>query len=173
MGRFINMNYLNFYDSPLGEIIIASDGRFLTGLWFSGQKYEMAGLNDYKVQDLDIFKEVKVWLDEYFSGSFPGFVPSIKSRGTSFQQDVWKELLSIDVGETKTYGDIAKNLAKKRTSGKMSARAVGSAVGKNKISLIIPCHRVVGFDGRITGYAGGVDRKIWLLDHESSMKLSR
>lgn len=122
---------------------------------------------------MDIFKEVKLWLDEYFSGGFPGFTPDIKLNGTKFQQDAWNELLTIGVGEVKTYGDIAKQIAKKRASGKMSPRAVGSAIGRNKISLIIPCHRVVGFDGRVTGYAGGVDRKIWLLNHESSMKLAR
>jgi len=147
------------YPSPLGEIILASSNGILRGLWFSDQKYACAGLTSYRSVPLsdEAFCDVSAWLDDYFEGSrIPPLFP-FEPLGTAFQKRVWAELMSIPYGQTSSYGAIASTL------GCKSARAVGSAIGKNPISVVIPCHRVVGSSGKLTGYAGGLDRKKKLL----------
>lgn len=161
------MQYTSRYDSPLGGILIASDGEALTGLWFDGQKYFADTLDDeHEIKELSIFNEARRWLDIYFSGKAPDFTPPLRMTGSEFRRAVWEMLLSIPYGKMVTYGEIAGRVAKKMGAGGMSARAVGGAVGHNAISLIIPCHRVAGANGKMTGYAGGIDKKIWLLEHE-------
>ena len=162
------MDCITCYPSPLGEIILASDGEALTGLWFAGQKYEGATLApEHAEKDLPVFAQTRHWLDIYFDGKAPDFTPPLRLRGTDFRQTVWEFLLTIPFGKTVTYGEIAAQIAQK-TGGSVSARAVGGAVGHNPISLIVPCHRVVGADGSLTGYAGGVERKEKLLKLEKN-----
>ena len=162
------MDYTHHYVSPLGGITLASDGEYLTGLWFDGQKYFADTLHaQHEEKDLDVFRRTDKWLDIYFSGKEPDFTPPLRMKGTEFRQEVWQILLTIPFGKTMTYGAIAKILADRRGSDAMSAQAVGGAVGHNPISLIIPCHRVVGTNGALTGYAGGLEKKAWLLDMES------
>ncbi len=153
--------------SPLGPITLASDDEALTGLWFQGQKHypDLAG---WQEADLPVFDQARTWLDAYFDRKAPGFPPPLRPGGTAFQKEVWAILSAIPYGTTRTYADVAQELARRRGLPRMSARAVGSAVGKNPISLIIPCHRVVGKSGRLTGYAGGLDRKRALLALEGS-----
>ncbi len=161
------MDYTHHYHSPLGDITMASDGKALTGLWFDGQKYFADTLSDvYSERDLSIFDEADHWLDLYFSGINPGFIPALNMRTTKFRKAVWEVLLTIPYGETITYGQIAERIANQRNIYRMSAQAVGGAVAHNAISLIIPCHRVVGADGHLTGYAGGIDKKMQLLQME-------
>ncbi len=158
------MDYTYHYTSPLGKITLASDGTHLIGLWFDGQKYFADTLpTSYQVKWVPIFKQAVHWLDMYFSGKVPPFTPPLKTRATPFREEVWELLRQIPYGQTRTYGQIAAQLAKHRGLTKMSAQAVGGAVGHNPISLIIPCHRVVGAGGNLTGYAGGIDKKINLL----------
>ena len=165
------MDYVHHYVSPLGTMTLASDGQSLIGLWFDGQKHFACNLEeDAEEKDLPVFEETVRWLDIYFGGNAPGFVPSLAPRGTPFQKEVWDILLTIPYGKTMTYGDIAQILGKRRDFAKMSAQAVGGAVGHNPISLIIPCHRVVGANGKLTGYAGGLDRKAKLLSLERQGK---
>ncbi|MDE7340328.1 MAG: methylated-DNA--[protein]-cysteine S-methyltransferase [Lachnospiraceae bacterium] len=155
------------YDSPLGEIILASDGEALSGLWFRGQKYFGSTLGEAPVQrTLPVFDRTKEWLDIYFSGTAPDFTPPLSLRTTPFRRAIWDILLKIPFGQTMTYGEIAGQTAKQMNRPHMSAQAVGGAVGHNPISLIIPCHRVIGADGSLTGYAGGIDRKRRLLEME-------
>lgn len=162
-----DMKYIHHYDSPLGGITLASDGTAITGLWFDGQKYFGAGLEKESVlKELPIFEETDKWLDIYFSGKNPGFVPQLSVNATPFRRAVWDILLTIPYGSTITYGEIAERLAVEKGLKSMSAQAVGGAVGHNPISLIIPCHRVVGADGSLTGYAGGIDKKEKLLEME-------
>ncbi len=154
------MDYTHRYVSPLGSLTLASDGEALVGLWFDGQKHFGAGLDGEPMEKrLPIFEQADQWLNVYFSGREPDFTPPLRPRGTAFQQAVWRRLLAIPYGKTAAYGEIAAALG--LPSG--SARAVGGAVGRNPISLIIPCHRVVGVRGGLTGYAGGVERKMRLL----------
>ena len=161
------MQYITHYQSPLGGITISSDGTALTGLWFDGQKYFASTLGaDYKENDLPVFAEAKCWLDIYFSGREPDFTPSLSLKGSAFRMAVWQILQSIPYGQTITYGDIARQLAAQTGKTKMSAQAVGGAVGHNPISIIVPCHRVVGTGGSLTGYAGGIDKKVLLLELE-------
>ena len=162
------MDFTAHYLSPLGDISLASDGNALVGLWFDGQRHFCSTLcTDYeKSTDLPIFIETRRWLDIYFSGVEPDFTPLLSLRGTDFQQEVWRILLSIPYGQTLTYAAIARSLAAKRGRGPMAAQAVGRAVGHNPISLIIPCHRVVGSNGSLTGYAAGLHRKAHLLQLE-------
>lgn len=161
------MDYTCRYDSPLGGMTMAGDGEALTGLWFDGQEHEAETLcADHAEGDLPVFEETKRWLDLYFSGRIPDFTPALHLRGTAFRRDVWEILLTIPYGRTTTYGEIADRIAAKRGAGCISARAVGGAVAHNAVSLIIPCHRVVGADGSMTGYAGGTGRKEFLLDLE-------
>lgn len=161
------MQYITHYQSPLGGITIISDGTSLTGLWFDGQKYFASTLGaDYKTKDLPVFTEAKRWLDIYFSGKEPDFTPPLSLNGSAFRMAVWQILQSIPYGQTITYGDIARQLTAQTGKTKMSAQAVGGAVGHNPISIIVPCHRVVGAGGSLTGYAGGIDKKVQLLELE-------
>ncbi|MCR4600367.1 MAG: methylated-DNA--[protein]-cysteine S-methyltransferase, partial [Clostridia bacterium] len=199
------MEYFCYYDSPLGRITLAGDGKALTGLWFDGQKYYGEGVNpddcetcagssgaddqtssvdgfgtdelknnvdgagaDRKVKPLPVFEQVVRWLDEYFAGKQPDFTPPLLMRGTRFRRDVWEILLTIPYGKTVTYGEIADRISKRRGGGRVSAQAIGGAVAHNPISLIVPCHRVIGADGSLTGYAGGLDRKARLLELEGA-----
>ena len=161
------MHYTSHYDSPIGGITLGSDGKALTGLWFDGQKYFADTLTeDHEEKNLPVFADTRRWLDIYFSGKAPDFTPELAMLCSDFRKAVWDVLLSIPFGHTMTYGEIAARIAKERGLERMSAQAVGGAVGHNSISLIIPCHRVVGTSGSLTGYAGGIDKKIWLLQHE-------
>ena len=161
------MEYIHHYDSPLGGITIASDGKAITGLWFDGQKYFADTLDkDFEEKELPVFDQTDQWLNIYFSGNAPGFTPSLKMKTTPFRKAVWEIMLTIPFGQTMTYGMIADRIAKQKGLSRMSAQAVGGAVGHNAISLIIPCHRVVGANGSLTGYAGGLDRKVKLLSLE-------
>lgn len=158
------MFFISKYKSPVGEITIASNGEKLTGLWFDGQKNFADTLpENYEEKDLPVFEQTKKWLDIYFSGKAPDFTPPLDMGGISpFRKRVWEIMLEIPFGQTSTYGKIAKQIAEE-TGKKVSAQAVGGAVGHNSISLVIPCHRVVGTNGGLTGYAGGIDKKIKLL----------
>ena len=162
------MDYIYKYKSPLGDITMASDGISLIGLWFDGQKYAESTISsDVKEKELPIFNDTCKWLDLYFLGQDPHFIPKILLKGSEFRKDVWDILLKIPYGTTMTYKEIADIIAKERGIDKMSAQAVGGAVGHNPISIIVPCHRVVGTNGSLTGYAGGIDKKIQLLDLEN------
>ena len=150
------------FDSPIGTLLLCSDGEYLTAVVFKGQKYADRHIpRDSLPGSCPVLEDTKVWLSRYFSGEKPKNTPPLKPVGTEFQQRVWKTLLEIPYGKTLTYGDLAKAL------GCKSAQAVGGAVGRNPISILIPCHRVVGADGSLTGYAGGVERKEFLLRLES------
>lgn len=165
------MQYTTKYTSPLGEITLASDGEFLTGLWLDGQKYYASKLDsEHREEDLPVFRQTAEWLDIYFSGKNPDFTPPLRFTGTGFQNEVWTILTGIPYGSTRSYGDIAGELARRRGLPHMSAQAVGGAVAKNRISIIVPCHRVVGSNGSLTGYAGGISRKIGLLKLEGALK---
>lgn len=163
------MQYTSSYSSPLGGILMAADGEGLTGLWFVGQKYfaRTLGVN-YEERALLIFDEAGRWLDEYFSGREPGFTPPLRLAGTPFQTEVWQLLLAIPYGHTVTYGQLARQLAARKGRARLSAQAVGGAVGRNPVSIIVPCHRVVGANGSLTGYAGGTDKKAALLRLEKA-----
>lgn len=166
------MEYTAHYDSPLGGITIASDGEALTGLWFDGQKYYADTLDaEHEDAELPIFEQTKKWLDIYFSGKDPGFHPPVRMKATEFRKTVWEIMLSIPFGQTMTYGEIADIIAKRKGIERMSARAVGGAVGHNPISLVVPCHRVVGTDGSPTGYAGGIAKKVKLLEMEGAEEI--
>lgn len=163
------MNYLFHYDSPLGGITMSSDGQALTGLLFDNEKYFGETIPaEGTERDLPAFAETVRWLDVYFSGKDPGFLPPIALHTTPFRREVCEIMLTIPYGETMSYGEIASIIAKRRGIKSMSAQAVGGAVGHNPISLIIPCHRVIGTDGSLTGYAGGIDKKRWLLKLEGT-----
>ncbi len=165
------MDFTHRFNSPLGGITLASDGEALTGLWFDGQKYFAASLEkEHEERMLPVFDLADKWLNLYFSGSEPGFLPPLLMRTTEFRKTVWELLLSIPYGKTMTYGEIADRIAAGRGLSRMSAQAVGGAVAHNAISLMIPCHRVVGMDGSLTGYAGGLEKKIWLLEMENTSK---
>ena len=160
------MQYTAHYASPFGPITLASDGTSLVGLWFDGQKYFADTLEDeHRQKSLPVFEEARRWLDIYFSGKEPGFLPPLAPKATPFRKKVWDILLSIPYGQTMTYGEIAKTIAREQSS-RMSAQAVGGAVGHNPISIIVPCHRVVGTNGSLTGYADGIDKKVQLLTLE-------
>ena len=161
------MQYTSAYQSPVGEILLACDEIGLTGLWFEGEKFYALSLDKaHEEREMPVFAEVKRWLDIYFSGHEPDFIPPIHMIGSPFQLSVWEILRQIPYGKTTTYGEIAKRLAAERGLTRMSAQAVGGAVGHNPISIIVPCHRVVGSNGSLTGYAGGLQKKIKLLTHE-------
>ena len=162
------MQYITHYQSPLGNILLAADDIGLTGLWFEGQKYYALYLDkEHMEKEIPLFKDVKHWLDIYFSGKEPDFKLPLHFTGTDFQNEVWEILYSIPYGKTMTYGEIAKQIAANRGLKRMSAQAVGGAVGYNEISIIVPCHRVVGTNGSLTGYAGGIDKKVALLTLEN------
>ncbi len=158
------MEVSTHYMSPLGNILLAADNTGLIGAWFEGQKYfPTYRLQDCAEQETTHLCEARVWLDIYFSGREPPFLPSLCPRGTAFQSEVWALLRDIPYGTTVTYGDLARRLAEQHGIRQMSARAVGCAVGRNPLSILIPCHRVLGAGGQLTGYAGGIDRKQALL----------
>ena len=161
------MIYTQRYISPLGGILLAAGEAGLTGLWFDGQKYFARGLPArHTEQDTPALSAARRWLDIYFSGKEPDLLPPLCPVGSAFRQAVWQILLQIPYGQTTTYGEIARQLAEEQGLPRMSAQAVGGAVGHNAISVIIPCHRVVGTNGSLTGYAGGIDKKIRLLELE-------
>lgn len=164
------MDYLHHYASPLGPITLASDGDALTGLWFDGQKHFGSTLSETQEGvSLPVFAQAERWLAIYFSGRDPGFTPPLSLRGTDYQRLIWSLLSEIPYGQTMSYGELAFLAAEKRGEGGTSARAVGAAVGRNPISLIVPCHRVLGADGSLIGYAGGVERKRSLLALEGAI----
>lgn len=176
------MLYTQQYSSPIGDITLTSDGESLTGLWFETQRqYALALANkdesevkrnitiattDEECRVKAVFDITCRWLDLYFSGGMPAFSPPLNPSGTEFQKQVWEILLTIPYGTTATYAEIARISARIRGQATMAAQAIGSAVGHNPISIIIPCHRVIGSNGSLTGYAGGLDKKKALLDTE-------
>ena len=167
------MYYKTNYESPLGSVTLASDGENLVGLWFEGQKYYGGSVKNEMTQNdsVPVFADVKSWLDRYFGGERP--LPSelpLAPNGGDFRKTVWNVLLEIPYGECITYGEVAKIVAVKLGRAGMSAQAVGGAVGHNPISVIIPCHRVVGAGGRLTGYAGGIEKKAGLLNQEQIIR---
>lgn len=183
------MLYIDYYSSPLGKLTLSSDGHFLTGLWFEKQNHfgetcgkknhitKAEGKNNpqdivfkdsaqYPEDAIHVFSMTKQWLDDYFSGKIPSFTPPLKVEGSDFKKMVAEIMLTIPYGKTLTYGEIAKECARRMGKDHMSAQAVGGAVGHNAIGIIIPCHRVIGANGNITGYAGGIDKKEFLLKLE-------
>lgn len=163
------MLYIMRYDSPIGSLLLAEKEGALAGLWMEGQKYYLGSLQgkEKEFADTPILNQAGEWLDRYFAGKKPEIGElTLAPSGSEFRRAVWKILCEIPYGQTITYGEIAKKIAIQRGIAGMSARAVGGAVGHNPISIIIPCHRVVGSDGSLTGYAGGVEKKIWLLAME-------
>ena len=183
------MHDICHYDSPLGGITLACDGEGLTGLWFDGQKYfggeilrdrvtreQGAEMRAERVTDANkvaersaVLEQTVKWLDLYFDGQEPGFTPPLHLIGSEFRRSVWEILLKIPYGQTTTYKEIAREIAAQRGIGTMSAQAVGGAVGHNPVSVIVPCHRVLGTDGSLTGYAGGIEKKISLLTLEKAV----
>ena len=165
------MTYATHYTSPLGTILLSADDIGLTGLWFEGQKYYMDQIiEDFEEKkDLPVLVQAEHWLDRYFAGQDPDpeELP-LAPAGSAFRKEVWKIIAKIPYGCTITYGKIAKIIAVKRGVKSISPQAVGGAVGHNPISVIIPCHRVIGSDGSLTGYAGGIEKKEWLLAHEEA-----
>ena len=162
------MNILKEYNSAVGKILLACDDTGLKGLWFENQKYFRRGLSgETAFGSHSVLDKAVCWLDLYFSGQIPDFTPPLHPEVTPFQHEVLEILLQIPYGKTVTYGDIAREMEKKRNR-RTSARAVGGAVGRNPVSIIIPCHRVIGADGKLTGYAGGPERKRYLLNLEKN-----
>lgn len=166
------MLYRTNYTHPgFGEVTLASDGQAIVGLWMAGQKYFGGTVDDEMVptDDLPVFAQASTWLDRYFAGERPAISElPLAPNGSEFRQRVWKKLTEIPYGCVRTYGELAREIAQEAGKEKMSSQAVGGAVGHNPISVIIPCHRVVGSDGSLTGYAGGIARKVWLLELEGA-----
>ena len=163
------MDYTAHYQSPLGGITLASDGDAIVGLWFDGQKFFADTLEEeHQEKDLPVFQDAFRWLNMYFSGEIPDFALPLNLRGTYFRRQVWQAILTIPYGQMVTYGDLAKRIAIQRGVEHMSSRAIGGAVGHNPIGIIIPCHRVVGSDDTLTGYAAGLEKKTKLLELEGT-----
>ncbi len=163
------MVYKHSYASPLGAITLACDGEAIVGLWFDGQRHFGSVLpEDAEPGEHPLFAEAKRWLDIYFSGREPDFLPPLLYSSTPFRKAVCDIMLTIPYGRTMTYGEIAERIADEKGIAKMSAQAVGGAVGHNPISLMIPCHRVVGTNGSLTGYGGGIECKVKLLKLEGA-----
>ena len=163
------MQYITRYESPLGPMLLAADDAGLTGVWFAGQKYFAQGLARQPAEkQTPPLQAARRWLDAYFAGREPDAAVPLHLVGTPFQTEVWQLLRAIPYGQTVTYGELAARLAAQRGVQRMSARAVGGAVGRNPVSLLVPCHRVVGAGGRLTGYAGGLERKRYLLALEQA-----
>ena len=168
------MDYTQHYASPLGGLTLASDGEALTGVWFDGQKYFASTLAPaHEARALPVFSLAGRWLDAYFAGEEPDFTPPLNLRGTPFRRRVWALLLTIPYGQTTSYGALAARLAAEAGLPHMSAQAVGGAVGHNPVSIIVPCHRVLGADGSLTGYAAGTDIKAALLALERDHSFTR
>lgn len=165
---------MTYQSTQLGDISLASDGASIVGLWLPGQKYFAATVGDMMPGDgIPVLAQAAAWLDRYFAGGQPDPAElPLAPRGSAFRQRVWRKLLQIPFGQTRTYGQIAAELAREDGRERMSAQAVGGAVGHNPISIIIPCHRVVGSDGSLTGYAGGIDKKVQLLELEGALDAS-
>jgi len=164
------MIYTAYYNSPLGKILLASKDNKLIGLWIQGQKHYLSNLKEefYENNNDEILVKTKKWLDRYFNNKKPDINElKLNPMGSQFKKSVWKILCKIPYGKVTTYGKIAEQTARQKGITKMSAQAIGVAIGRNPISIIIPCHRVVGTDGKLTGYAGGIDKKIFLLKHEN------
>lgn len=162
------MKYAEYF-SPIGRLILASEGDALTGLWIQGQKHFPSEIPEIlqDCEDDPVFNKTALWLDQYFAGENPApQVLKLRPKGSDFRLQVWELLREIPYGQVTTYGDLAKEIARKQGKKAMSAQAVGGAVGHNPISIIIPCHRVVGSDGSMTGYDGGIDKKQYLLSLE-------
>ncbi len=165
------MHYTSMYQSPVGEILLAADDIGVVGVWFENEKYYAHCLDkENEPGETPVIKELKQWLDVYFSGKKPDFEPPIHMIGTPFQIEVWTILHQIPYGTTTTYHEIAKQIARNRGLERMSAQAVGTAVGKNSINLIVPCHRVVGTNNSLAGYAGGINKKITFLKLEGAFQ---
>jgi methylated-DNA-[protein]-cysteine S-methyltransferase len=161
------MEYIYKIKSPVGILTVASDGQNVLGLWIEGQKYFAKTLGkDISEKNLPVFENVLKWLDVYFSGREPDFMPPLMPKGSPFQKTVWDKLRKIPYGHTTNYGELAKQFESENKGRAMSARAIGGAVGRNPISILIPCHRVIGKNGSLTGYAGGIGAKIKLLKNE-------
>lgn len=156
------MNYWVNHPSPLGELLLLSDGEALTGLYMDTQSCPTLGEHR---PELPVFRQVAQWLDDYFCGKESAVTFPLSPAGTEFQMQVWEILLAVPFGQTRSYGQIARQIG-----SSMSPQAVGGAVGRNPISIIIPCHRCIGAKGQLTGYAGGLDNKQWLLRHEEEHK---
>lgn len=166
-GALCMDQYLSKYASPLGNIMLTSDEQCLTGLWFENRMHHLPkGSHTYISRETPVLRQTKDWLDIYFSGKEPPFFPPLHLTGSDFQKEVWEILRRIPYGKTITYGDIAAEIAQKRGIKKMSAQAVGGAVGHNPVAVIVPCHRVMGAKGNLTGYTSGIDLKIALLKLE-------
>ncbi|MCL1797770.1 MAG: methylated-DNA--[protein]-cysteine S-methyltransferase [Eggerthellaceae bacterium] len=169
-----DIHYVKTFPSPVGDLTFVSDGEHLTGLYLENQRYFMENVvgelkspqSSRETFNLVIFSDTQRWLKLYFEGKNPGMLPPIKMNGTPFRQRVWELLLEIPYGELVTYGELAAKLAAEKGVEKMSSRAVGGAVGHNPISILVPCHRVIGANNNLTGYGGGIDRKIQLLELE-------
>ncbi len=165
------MTVTSYYDSPVGRLVLAGRGGALVGAWMEGQKYFPSALPGAarEGEGLPVLEQAKGWLDRYFAGERPAVRElALAPEGSEFQKTVWAILCAIPYGETRTYGWIAKKVAARRGLERMSAQAVGGAVGHNPISIVIPCHRVIGTGGSLTGYAGGLEKKIRLLAHEGA-----
>jgi methylated-DNA-[protein]-cysteine S-methyltransferase len=161
------MEYIHKIKSPVGLLTVSSDSQNISGLWLEGQKYFAKTLGkDILEQDLPVFENIQKWLDIYFSGKEPDFMPPLMPKGSPFQRSIWNNLRKIPYGQTTTYGELAKRFELENNGKHTSARAIGGAVGHNPISILIPCHRVIGKNGNPTGYAGGISKKIKLLKLE-------
>ena len=158
------MQYIHYYESPIGQILLTADEQGLTDLMLQGEPWTLAA--DHSEDTTPAIIESVRWLDIYFSGNIPDFTPPLHLTGSPFQMEVWELLLKIPYGSITTYGDLAKQIAQQRGISRMSAQAVGGAVGSNPVSIIVPCHRIVGTNGNLTGFASGLDNKIALLKQE-------
>lgn len=161
--------YMYYYDSPMGVMKLYADEEGLLGVWFDEERIAEASLDIEAIENLHDNKHISdavCWLDEYFAGNVPSFAPKLKLQGSEFRKTVSEIMLKIPYGELSTYGEIAREAMIRLGKERMSAQAVGGAVGSNEFSIIVPCHRVVGKDGKLTGYAGGMDKKVYLLHHE-------
>lgn len=162
------MDYIKYIETPLGNALISSDGENLTGFWFENQKYFGATLTaEHCEKELPVFDETQAWLDIYFKGKCPDFMPPLAPKGSDFRQKVWKYLCAVPYGQVTTYGAIARKMAEEMGRATMSGQAVGGAVSHNPISVFIPCHRVVGTNNSLTGYAGGLEKKLKLMALEN------
>lgn len=165
------MIYTTTYSSPIGTLTLESNGKALVGLWFDSQQQFCNNLTNEHFEQLPLFDETKHWLDLYFNGNRPNFFPKIELIGTDFQKLVWAELCNIKYGTTTTYKAIGQKVAKQMNRQTFSAQAIGRAVSQNPIGIIVPCHRVIGTNGNLIGYAGGINRKIYLLKNEGIIGL--
>ena len=155
--------YVSRYDSPMGTLKLTCTDQGLTGLYMNREVS--------REEEHPVFQQTTAWLDAYFRGENPSVTVPLALEGTAFQRMVWNILLTIPYGETRSYGSIAKEVAVHLGKEKMSAQAVGQAVGRNPVSILVPCHRVIGSDGKLTGYAGGMEKKVWLLEHEFQQRI--